>query len=302
MELSEFIKQNIALINKKITTFKEGKEGSDYEYNDVEIKNYLQDNFRIAISQQSTRDELINELSNNKYVKSKIEEIANKYFLYKPHLEKFYYSTIFNKVFNVADLNELTELAISRIESNPNINQLEVKFIERDLKNIINKSLFLASMNGFSSDLQNSEMGLRVANEGDSAQFLFIARAILAGFNCSNVDVRSSRYDAIIDVDAKLIRIQIKGITSSNNISFFDRDRGGQGIDHTHERNRGKRITSKDCDIYVAVDKQVGICYIIPMKYADSLSDEKAKNIKLSEVKEFLENWDVILDKKNYSN
>jgi hypothetical protein len=302
MELSEFIKQNIALINKKITTFKEGKEGSDYEYNDVEIKNYLQDNFRIAISQQSTRDELINELSNNKYVKSKIEEIANKYFLYKPHLEKFYYSTIFNKVFNVADLNELTELAISRIESNPNINQLEVKFIERDLKNIINKSLFLASMNGFSSDLQNSEMGLRVANEGDSAQFLFIARAILAGFNCSNVDVRSSRYDAIIDVDAKLIRIQIKGITSSNNISFFDRDRGGQGIDHTHERNRGKRITSKDCDIYVAVDKQVGICYIIPMKYADSLNDEKAKNIKLSEVKEFLENWDVILDKKNYSN
>ena len=302
MELSEFIKQNIALINKKITTFKEGKEGSDYEYNDVEIKNYLQDKFRIAISQQSTRDELINELSNNKYVKSKIEEIANKYFLYKPHLEKFYYSTIFNKVFNVADLNELTELAISRIESNPNINQLEVKFIERDLKNIINKSLFLASMNGFSSDLQNSEMGLRVANEGDSAQFLFIARAILAGFNCSNVDVRSSRYDAIIDVDAKLIRIQIKGITSSNNISFFDRDRGGQGIDHTHERNRGKRITSKDCDIYVAVDKQVGICYIIPMKYADSLSDEKAKNIKLSEVKEFLENWDVILDKKNYSN
>ncbi len=114
--------------------------------------------------------------------------------------------------------------------------------------------------------------------------------------------MRSSRYDAIIDVDAKLIRIQIKGITSSNNISFFDRDRGGQGIDHTHERNRGKRITSKDCDIYVAVDKQVGICYIIPMKYADSLSDEKAKNIKLSEVKEFLENWDVILDKKNYSN
>jgi hypothetical protein len=93
------------------------------------------------------------------------------------------------------------------------------------------------------------------ANAGDSAEFIFVARAILAGFNCSSVDVRSSRYDAIIDYNKKLLRVQIKGISTGNSISFKDRDRGGQGIDHTHERNLGQRITSVDCDIYVAVDK-----------------------------------------------
>ena len=171
---------------------------------------------------------------------------------------------------------------------------MEVKFIEKDLKVLINKSLFVASQGGFSSDLQAINSGLRVANEGDSAQFLFVARAILAGFNCSNVDVRSSRYDAIIDCNGTLLRIQIKGITAGSTISFVDRDRGGQGIDHTHERNRGKRITKKDCDIYVAVDKQVGICYIIPMFFADNLSDEDAKTVKLSDVSEYLENWSIV--------
>lgn len=124
--------------------------------------------------------------------------------------------------------------------------------------------------------------------------FFFLARAILAGFNASNVDVRSSRYDVIVDFENMLLRIQVKGISTGNIISFKDRDRGGQGIDYTHERNRGKRITQKDCDIYVAVDKQVGFCYIIPMIYADKLSDEECKKVKLKDVQMYKENWDII--------
>ena len=148
----------------------------------------------------------------------------------------------------------------------------------------------MSTIGGFSSDIQNTEMGLRVANEGDASQFLFLARAIAAGFNCSNVDVRSSRYDAIIDVNSELLKIQIKG-TEGDAISFWDRDRGGQGIDNTHERNRGQRITSIDCDLYVAVDKQIGICYIIPMSWADKLSDDESKRVKVSKLEEFRENW-----------
>lgn len=131
------------------------------------------------------------------------------------------------------------------------------------------------------------------ANAGDSAQFLFVARAILAGFNASNVDVRSSRYDAIVDFENTLLRIQIKGI-SNDTISFFDRPRGGQGNDFTHECNRGKRITKIDCDIYVAVDKQVDICYLIPMSFADNLSDDECNKVKLEQVQNFKENWDII--------
>ena len=148
--------------------------------------------------------------------------------------------------------------------------------------------------NGFTVNINNIESGVMTANAGDSAEFIFVARAILAGFNCSSVDVRSSRYDAIIDHNDKLLRVQIKGISSGNSISFKDRDRGGQGIDHKHERNIGQRITSKDCDIYVAVDKQVGTCYIIPMSWADELDDQKYKGIKLTEVSQYKENWGVI--------
>lgn len=132
------------------------------------------------------------------------------------------------------------------------------------------------------------------ANAGDSAEFLFVARAILAGFNASSVDVRSSRYDAIVDYNGTLLRIQIKGISQGEIISFKDRDRGGQGIDHRHETNQGKRITSKDCDIYVAVDKQIGICYLIPMSFADKIDDEKCAKVKLEQVGQYKENWEVI--------
>ena len=151
--------------------------------------------------------------------------------------------------------------------------------------------------NGFPENLNSIQSGIMTANAGDSAEFIFVARAILAGFNCSSVDVRSSRYDAIIDYNNRLLRVQIKGISTGNSISFKDRDRGGQGIDHKHETNIGKRITSKDCDIYVAVDKQVGICYIIPMEFADNLSDEDCKRVKLKDIESYKENWNIIKEK-----
>lgn len=171
---------------------------------------------------------------------------------------------------------------------------IRFKFIKSKLAKVLEKALFVASIDGFSTNLLNINSGIMTANAGDSAQFLFVARAILAGFNASNVDVRSSRYDAIVDFENTLLRIQIKGISSGEIISFKDRDRGGQGIDHTHERNRGKRITKADCDIYVAVDKQVGICYLIPMSFADTLSDDECSKVKLEQVQNFKENWDII--------
>ncbi|ELL1632021.1 hypothetical protein Q6T32_000948 [Campylobacter upsaliensis] len=73
-------------------------------------------------------------------------------------------------------------------------------------------------------------------------------------------------------------------------LSFKDRDRGGQGIDYKHQSNQGKRITSKDCDIYAAVDKQVGICYLIPMSFADSLNDKECEKVRLEQISLYKEN------------
>ncbi|WP_198304619.1 group I intron-associated PD-(D/E)XK endonuclease [Arcobacter vandammei] len=238
---------------------------------------------------------LIEALKNENYKKAKVEQIANNFGLKKSDLMKFYTSHFFNKISKEINLQELSEFNIDFIEEKlSQDSKKEFDFIKTDLKKIIEKSLYIAMTNGFSTNLNHIESGVMTANAGDSAEFIFVARAILAGFNCSSVDVRSSRYDAIIDFEGILLRVQIKGISTGNTISFKDRDRGGLGIDHTHERNIGKRITSKDCDIYVAVDKQVGICYIIPMIWADRLSEEDCKSVKLNQIEEYKENWEIV--------
>ncbi len=238
----------------------------------------------------------IDELKKVNYTKNKIDDIAKKHGLKSSELKKYYQTKFFSNIAEAVNLNNLSKLNIEEIEKFLDSETLknEFKFIKTDLKKIIEKSLYIAMTNGFSNNINHVKSGVMTANAGDSAEFIFVARAILAGFNCSSVDVRSSRYDAIIDYNDKLLRVQIKGISSANFISFKDRDRGGQGIDHKHETNIGQRITSKDCDVYVAVDKQVGICYIVPMSWADSLSNDKCKNIKLSEVTQYKENWDII--------
>ncbi|MCH9739980.1 MAG: hypothetical protein K0U38_03945 [Epsilonproteobacteria bacterium] len=243
-------------------------------------------------------EKLIQALIDNGYKKSKIKEIADSFGLKKTDLEKFYDRTFFLDIAKEIDLQELSEVNIYKIEESiSDEKKKKFQFIKTKLKHIIEKSLYIAMTNGFPVNINNVESGVMTANAGDSAEFIFVARAILAGFNCSSVDVRSSRYDAIIDYENKLLRVQIKGISTGNSISFKDRDRGGQGIDHTHETNIGQRITAKDCDIYVAVDKQVGICYIIPMNFADGLSDKECKRVKLSDLEFYKENWDMIKQK-----
>jgi len=237
----------------------------------------------------------VDELKECGYKKKCIKTIAQKHNLKESELKRYFQTKFFSDIAKKVDLNDLSQININEIEKMvDNDLKNEFNFIKTDLKKIIEKSLYIALTNGFTNNINHIDSGIMTANAGDSAEFIFVARAILAGFNASSVDVRSSRYDAIVDYEGKLLRIQIKGISTGNNISFKDRDRGGQGIDHHHEKNKGKRITSKDCDIYVAVDKQVGICYIIPMSWADELSDEECKNVNLSKIEQFKENWEIL--------
>ena len=241
-------------------------------------------------------NELVEKLCQKEFKKNSIKAIATEVGLKESELKKIYQIEFFSDIAKHIDLQQLTDINIEQIYKTLGSDDLKNRFnfIKTDLKKIIEKSLFIAMTNGFTTNINHINSGIMTANAGDSAEFIFVARAILAGFNCSSVDVRSSRYDAIIDYNNKLLRVQIKGISTGNTISFKDRDRGGQGIDHHHQRNIGQRITNKDCDIYVAVDKQVGICYIIPMSWADKLSDEECKNVNLKKVIAYKENWDIV--------
>ncbi len=291
MNIEQFVSENISEVNSSISNFKK-----DREYSDIDIKNYLKTKLYEDITNNpEIQEQIIEDFKNLDYKKSKIVDLANKYILYKPDLESFIEQKIFDELGNIMCLkeNEILNIVEKGIFDNIDIDEGKLKFISSDFKKMLSKALFITSINGFYNNIINVESGVMTANAGDSAQFLFLSRAILAGYNTSNVDVRSSRYDAIIDYRGKLLKVQVKGI-SSGIVSFKDRDRGGQGIDHNHERNKGKRITSNDCDIYVAVDKQIGICYIIPMEEIDKLPEDKIISVKTSDLSEYKENWHII--------
>lgn len=287
MNLERFVKEHIQEFNQSPSNFKKT------DFNETQIKDYLRKCFIAKCSDIKFKEKVLKDFKEKEYRKSKIIEIANNECLYKNDIEGFLETQIFLEISKKIDLKELKSINLDYISGKVN-DIKQFKFIQNKLSKILEKALFVASIDGFSTNLLNINSGIMTANAGDSAEFLFVARAILAGFNASSVDVRSSRYDAIVDYENTLLRIQIKGISSGEIISFKDRARGGQGIDYKHERNQGKRITKQDCDIYVAVDKQVGICYLIPMNFADSLDDEECSKVKLNQVEKFKENWEII--------
>lgn len=293
MKIKEFIEQNIITINSPKGFFK-----IKNDFSEIEIKNFLKIKFLNDLKNEAILDNIMNDFINLKFKSSKIISLANKYGYYNTDLKKFLKSQILfdlAKMLDSSAIDNLSKITMDEIVKISKMPEEKFNFIKSEIKILLKKSFFLISKGGFIKNLMNINEGIMTANAGDSAQFLFVSRAILAGFNCSNVDVRSSKYDAIIDINNYLLRVQIKGISeSSDSISFFDRARGGQGIDYKHKRNIGKRITSQNCDLYVAVDKQVGICYIIPMTYADSINEEKAKRIPLNQLEHYKENWKII--------
>ena len=289
-DLELFVSDNINLINNKITSFRKSADPR-LKFDDIDIKRFLNEKLLNNIKNDPNyRQNLLTAFSEKDFKKKNIAEIAIENGLYKKHLEAFYESYYFDKLKTI-DINSLSTEVTSIILNKVHLEGKEKNYIKSGLNNILKKTLFLTTQNGFLSNINNNETGVMDANAGDSAQFLFLSRAILAGYNCSNVDVRSSRYDAVIDFNGHLFRVQVKGISNGSTAQFKDRDRGGRGIDHNNERNKGDRITSADCDIYVAVDKQVGICYIIPTSKIDEW-DCDSKPIK--DLQHYKENWKII--------
>lgn len=286
-----FIEDNISEINSGISAFKEAIKGK-VAFDDTDIKNHLK--LKINSEIPTVKKQLIEDFEQLNCKKIKIETLANQYVFYKKDLEKIIEACMFEEM-RSAYSGDMLDDVVNAIMDNTTLSNDRKRFLEKTIKEITEKSLYILLQNGFLLNMNNIDSGVMTANAGDSAQFLFVSRAILAGFNCSNVDVRSSRYDAVIDYKGKIFKVQIKGV-SGKMISFKDRDRGGRGIDTHNDRNQGKRITSEDCDVYAAVDKQVGLCYIIPMIDIDPWSDADIKSVNVSKLDKYRENWGIIAE------
>lgn len=287
--LGLYVSDNIEAINTKISDFKK-TNATQAVYDDIDIKDYLKN--KLAEELPAVKNAMLAKFAGYGFQKNKIVDVANEFVFYKKDIENIFVSLVFEELqsdYGDAMCNEVT----SGILNNSTLSDEKKRFIKKDLSEVVRKSTYMITKNGFQVNLNNINSGVMTANAGDSAQFLFVSRAILAGYNCSNVDVRSSRYDAVIDYKGMIFKVQVKGISGST-VSFKDRDRGGRGIDTHNERNIGKRITAKDCDIYVAVDKQVGLCYIIPMVDIDEWDDDAIKSVNVKQLEQYLENWNEI--------
>jgi len=289
----QYLRDNIEIINEPNFNIANTDNGIDLFGSITNLKAFIKIYFIERLNNREFSQQLIREFREQSFVKARIKDIANNHFISKTDLESFYDTSLQRSLIDEVSKIDFVNNSLSFIENSIE-DKAQFRYTKTSLKKILEKQYGFIFSNGFPANLLNINTGVMTANAGDSAQFLFLARAILAGYNCSNVDVRSSRYDAVVDYNNILLRLQIKGVSSGNSISFKDRDRGGQGIDHRHERNQGQRITSADCDIYVAVDKEVGICYLIPMDYVDGLGDEEITSVNLRTMDHYKENWDII--------
>lgn len=281
MGLEEDIRKDIILINNNISRFD----------NKDEIIRYLKKKFDTLTNFE--KEKLWEDFKNENFIKSRIPKIAIEKVLYKKHVEDYLESKMLNIIkekCNESSYDSLSEVMSESLlaELDFSLDKKETKILKKRLSKSIISLFPLILSDGFSTNLSSVDTGTMTSNAGDSAQFLFIARAILAGFDSSNVDVRTSRYDAIVGYKGKTFRVQVKGI-SGNTIYFKDRARGGQGIDYTHERNKGRRITKEDCDIYAAVNKKNGLVYLIPIEVVEQSKEKVSTN----EMKKYLENWSI---------
>lgn len=280
--MNDFLEKNLKIINGKTN-----KYFDDYKKtipNNRQVEEYLGKKL-LGID----IDKYVEEAYEEGLLPERLEEIANSLGVFKNHLNTYIKQKVYSKI--VSQINLKDELQKIIFENNENHNNW--KFIKEDYEIFIDKISKIIEMGGFGYNKLFINSGKMTANAGDAGQFLFISRAILLGYNCSNVDVRSSRYDAVIDYDNILLKIQVKSF-SGDEISYKDRDRGGNDTDSSGLTSRGNLIDESEVNLYVAVDKQTGLCYIIPMSHIKEKINDFTYNEKINNIEKYKENWDEI--------
>lgn len=320
--LPQFILDNLQEFNESNKPFEFNKIREEYKalgFSDADVisatmmRQALIENYRSLLRDDERKERFEEELKSISETtiskaKDEFKKIALKYQLNAKHVEAHYIEMIKTAVisgfYKCQDkwkndtLKLLLGFANSLFESN---NQLPGKIVKGGYENSISQIEYWLLNMGFSQNITNEVKGQDIANQGDSAQFIFVGRAILAGFNCSNVDVRSSSYDAIISTPnsngkaSNLKTVQIKGIASGKSLSLLKRPRGGSGSDSTSGRNVAKPLSPEDADLLVAVDKQFGTCFIIPMDDVEYRINNGCTEIPWNELeKHYKERWETI--------
>ena len=129
---------------------------------------------------------------------------------------------------------------------------------------------------------------------GAADENIFIGRASKAGFFCFFKVWRDMPYDAVLDYNGILYRIETKG-SSGSSFNVTRGTRSGRQIKKTDSRERV--IDRFDCDFVIGVDSNNGDCYVIPTDLIEILDK---KNLSKNFLKEYRENWKLLMFDSNY--
>ena len=112
---------------------------------------------------------------------------------------------------------------------------------------------------------------------GAADESIFQGRASKAGYFCFFKVWRDMPYDAVLDHNGTLFRVEVKGSSTDG----FDVTRGSRsGIQINKSINKSRIINRMDCDFVVGVYSNNVDCYIIPTDVIEIL--HKATLSKLS--------------------
>ena len=133
--------------------------------------------------------------------------------------------------------------------------------------------------------------GIYRSLNGAADENIFIGKALKAGFFLFFKAWRDMPYDAVLDHEGTLFRVEVKGASiNKKGKTQFNVTRGGRSGAQINKSapSRTRLIGRNDCDFVVGVNSDNGDCYIIPTDYIEIVSK---KNLTTKTVEVFKEQW-----------
>lgn len=139
-----------------------------------------------------------------------------------------------------------------------------------------------------------SKPGTYRSLNGAADENIFTGRASKAGFYCFFKVWRDMPYDAVLDYEGVLYRVEVKG-SSDDKFNVTRGSRSGAQIVRGNSRTR--ILSREDCDFVVGVNSNTGDCYIIPEDVVEILD---RKNLNHVALKNYHEKWKLFMHGDNF--
>ena len=142
-------------------------------------------------------------------------------------------------------------------------------------------------------NLANLDVGSYRSVLGYAGESIAIGRALVCGYNLFFKAWRDAKYDAVLDSNNNLFRVEIKQTSGDSSLTLTSGGRGGKQIKDEVKKgdeSREKVLSTDDCDFVIGVQSLRGNCWIIPVELLEILGK---KSITISQLSIFDEKWKV---------